>query len=161
MVGLVDTVRQGYVDYFRPTTRWHPSDEKRSPHRANRAHLEPWENAYNAALHTFPFPPFGLYTLMLPLLFYALGLSLLRLWRARLDGCIQEKLIVVMIANALYVPVLSCLVTIGELERYRFMVEAFMWIAAAWAVQQAQRGSAAPYRLRTLNRSRWRACACT
>jgi hypothetical protein len=34
------------------------------------------------------------------------------------------------------VPVLSCLVTIGELERYRFMVEAFLWITALWAGKQ-------------------------
>ena len=71
------TVREGYVDYFRPTTRWHPFDEKRSPHLANRAHLEPWENAYNAAVHGFPVPPFGLYVPLLALLFYALGLALL------------------------------------------------------------------------------------
>lgn len=137
------TVLEGYVDYFRPTTRWHPFDAKRSPHNANRVHLAPWENAYNTAVHTLPFAPAGLYAPLLALLFYALGLALVRLWRARLEGCVEEKLVLVMIASALYVPVLSCLVTIGELERYRFMVEAFMWICAAWAGKQLFAGLAA------------------
>jgi hypothetical protein len=131
----LQTVRQGWVDYFRPTTRWHPHDAEASPHRDNRRVLGPWENFYNAALHSFPLPPFGLYALLLVAIGYTTGRALRLLWQRRLHSCLPEKLALFMAFNCLYVPALSCLVTIGELERYRFMVEAFMWVLAAAAVQ--------------------------
>jgi hypothetical protein len=132
----LDTVRQGWVDYFRPTTRWHPQDEESSPHRENRRVLGGWENAYNRLFHTLPWPPFGLYLLLVPALIWATARALRTLWRQRLADAAAAKTMVFFFVNCLYVPLLSCLVTIGELERYRFMVEGFLWVAAAALVRE-------------------------
>lgn len=130
------TVGEGLVDYFRPSTRWHPRDPDGSPHRGHRVRLEPWENAYNTVLHRFPYPPFGLYLLLVPLALYGGWRAAATLWRRRLQGSEPEKLILFLLFNSAFVPALSCLVAIGELERYRFIVEAFLWIAALWSGRQ-------------------------
>jgi hypothetical protein len=132
------TVALGWVDYFRPTTRWHPQDAQRSPHRANRAVLGPWEDLYNTLVHRAPIPRVGLYLPLGALFLYVLARTLLSAWKQRDRACVREPLIVFMAFNVLYVPALSCLVTIGELERYRFMVEAFMWaVCLAWRPARA------------------------
>jgi hypothetical protein len=127
------TVSNGFVDYLRPSTRWHPHDPERSPHKPHRAILEPWENAYNTVMHRYPFDPFGLYLFLIPLMLYGTGVALHNLWRRGLAGGGEaEKLILFLAFNAAFVPAVSCLVTIGELERYRFIVEIFIWIVAMW-----------------------------
>lgn len=131
------TVKDGYVDYFRPTTRWHPQDETASPHLENRAVIGRFERAYNRFVHSRVLPPFGLYVPLLAFLFYGTAVALGTVWRRRFEGCLEEQLILFMAFCSFYVPLLSCLVTIGELERYRFMVEAFMWIVALWAARRA------------------------
>jgi hypothetical protein len=133
------TVGEGLVDYFRPSTRWHPRDPDGSPHRRHRERLEPWENAYNAVLHRVPIPPFGLYLLLVPLALYGGWLAARTLWHRRLQGCEPEKLVLFLLFNCAFVPALSCLVAIGELERYRFIVEAFLWIVAVWSGRQLVR----------------------
>jgi hypothetical protein len=130
----IRTILSGYVDYFRPSTRWHPHDEKSSPHLANRRVIGTWENLYNRVLHRVPVRPFGLYLLIVPAMLWSLFSSTRALYRSRLAGGTREKLVLFLTFNALYVPVLSCLVTIGELERYRFMVEGFMWIVCIGCV---------------------------
>jgi len=129
------TVGRGYVDYFRPTSRWHPKDPKGSPHLENRRILEPWENAYNRGIHGFPVAPFGLYLGLIGAFLTRVGITVANLWRTRLVVTPPDALVLFMAMNCVYVPLLSCLVTIGELERYRFMVEGFMWILAASAVR--------------------------
>jgi hypothetical protein len=129
------TLRRGVTDYFAPTTRWHPKDPAGSPHQANRAVVGAWENAWNAFMHSAPPRPYGLYVLLLALDGYALVVAALRLLRRRFRDSVQEKLILAMLLNVIYVPALSCMVAIGELERYRFLVEAPMWIAALWALR--------------------------
>jgi len=124
------TVRKGVRDYFNPTTRWHPHDPEGSPHKEQRKLLEPWEDLYNRVFHQLFAPPYGLYLLLFPLMVFALGSAFLTLWRGRLEGHEADKLVVLLAMNVVYVPLLSCLVTIGELERYRFLVEAPMWLLA-------------------------------
>ena len=123
-----NTVLAGTFDYFQPTSRWHPRDPAGSPHAQTRAVLEPWENLYNDALHRFPVVPFGPYALLVALILYAAGSALRTLWKNGGRNGEREKLLLFMVFNCAYVPALSCLVTFGELERYRFMVEGFMWI---------------------------------
>ncbi len=130
----VRTVLRGIEDYFRPSTRWHPRDPEGSPHQNIRDVLEPWENAYHALVHRFPVSPFGLYLLLCPLALYGVWLALRSLWQARYEGSEREKLVLFMAFNAAFVPALSCLVAIGELERYRFIVEGFVWLIAAFSV---------------------------
>jgi hypothetical protein len=60
-----------------------------------------------------------------------------RQWSAQLEP---------LFVNCFYVPLLSCLVT-GEMERYRFLVESFMWIVVAATIRQLairRRAGAAP-----------------
>ena len=133
-----NTVLAGTFDYFEPTSRWHPRDPAGSPHAQARSVLEPWENLYNAALHRFPVAPFGVYALLLALIVYAAGSALRVLWKNRGRDATREKLLLFMVFNCVYVPALSCLVTFGELERYRFMVEGFMWIVGLSALPFAR-----------------------
>jgi hypothetical protein len=122
------TVARGWVDYFGPTTHWHPQDAQRSPHLANRAVLGGWEDLYNTLVHRAPIPPVGLYLPLGTLFLYVFIRTLRSAWKQRDRDCAREPLILFMAFNVVYVPALSCLVTIGELERYRFMVEAFTWV---------------------------------
>lgn len=123
-----ETVKEGLLDYFNPTTRWHPHDAKRSPHGDNRKVLGRWEDLYNHVWHGLYRPPYGVYLLMLPFMAFALGSACLTLWRTRLAQSPADKLVVLLAMNVVYVPLISCLVTIGELERYRLLVEAPMWL---------------------------------
>ena len=128
------TVGHGVVDYFRPTSRWHPRDPDGSPHEHNRRLLGAWEDLYNAVLHGFPLRPFGLYLPLVALLAYAAWSAFTTLCKSRAEGCAREKVVLFMAFNCLYVPAVSCLVTIGELERFRFMVEPLMWTVGLSAV---------------------------
>ncbi len=124
------TVRRGVRDYFNPTTRWHPHDPKGSPHRAHRAILGSWERMYNHVWHGLFFPPYGLYLLLVPAMVVAVWSAVRSLFRSRLREHAADKLVLVLALSSVYVPLLSCLVAIGELERYRFLVEAPMWLLA-------------------------------
>jgi hypothetical protein len=53
-----------------------------------------------------------------------------------LQYCVNEKTVLFMALNWFYVPSVSCLVTFGELERYRFLVEAFAWIMGVCVAQE-------------------------
>ncbi|HEU4409913.1 MAG TPA: hypothetical protein VFS43_31960 [Polyangiaceae bacterium] len=130
-------VLSNLVDYFRPTTRWHPLDRQSSPHLDNRQALEPWEDAYNNALHGGWTRPFGFYIPVLLLFAYGAGAAANALRKSRLEGCLEEKVVLFMAFCCLYVPALSCLVTTTELERYRFLVEAFLWAIGLWAGRRA------------------------
>jgi hypothetical protein len=133
----LETVVAGVVDYFGPTTRWHPLDPTGSPHREIRETLEPWENLYNRAVHGGRFGPFGRYLILVGFIVYGVGAALRAAWRQRFKGCLEEKVVLFLAFCCFYVPGLSCLVEIGELERYRFTVEAFMWIVGLWGVRRA------------------------
>jgi len=135
------TVGRGHVDYFRPTSRWHPQDPKGSPHAENRRLVEPWENLYNRVVHGFPLPPFGLYVGLIAAIVARLAFSLWAIGRSR-QVTAPDAVVLFMAMNCVYVPLLSCLVTIGELERYRFMVEGFMWVLAASGIAELVRASA-------------------
>jgi hypothetical protein len=121
------TVARNYVTYFRPISDWHPS-RKLGPHVGHRKVLGGWEALYNTVMHRFPVQPFGLYLGLLPLFFWATLRAVRTLWRARLADHLPEKLVVFMAANWIYVPLLSCMVTTAELQRYRLIVEGFMWL---------------------------------
>jgi 4-amino-4-deoxy-L-arabinose transferase-like glycosyltransferase len=125
------TVAKNYVTYMRPTSDWHPSKQA-GPHVQHRQVLGGWEKLYNGVVHGFPIAPLGLYVALIPLFFVAVFRAARTLWRARLSGHVREKLVLYMAASAIYVPLLSCLVTTAELSRYRLLVEGFMWLVCAW-----------------------------
>ena len=126
-------VLHGRYEYLSPTTRWHPKDPGGSPHREVRAILGRYEDLYNTALHAAP-RPYGLYTLIVPLVAWSALVALRALFLCRFAGREREKLVLFMVLQSAYVPAVSLLATHGELARYRFLVEAFMWIAACWGV---------------------------
>ena len=132
----LSTVAKGYVDYFRPTSRWHPLDPKSSPHAANRQVIGTWENIYNNAVHGLFLRPFGLYLALLPFGLWASFGALIRLFKSRWQANPGDKLLVLLAFCSVFVPGLSCLVTIGELERYRFLVEGFIWVLVAAGLMQ-------------------------
>jgi hypothetical protein len=122
------------VDYFRPTSRWHPRDPDGSPHRHNRALLGTWEDLYTALLHRFPVRPFGIYLLLVAAFVHRVWSAFATVRRSKHRARAQEKVVLFMALNCAYVPAVSCLLTIGELERFRFMVEALMWIVGTAAL---------------------------
>lgn len=123
----VKTVLLGVRQYFGPTTRWHPHDELKSPHIPVRRKIEFWENLYNQVLHEIPIGKVGLYVFVI----FIIIIELFRYLRHVLKSnvyMLKDVLLVFSIMNVSYVTVLSCLVTFGELARYRFMVEPMIWI---------------------------------
>lgn len=122
------TVVVGVAQYFGPTTRWHPHDKLYSPHITLRQKVEVWEDSYNAAIHSLPIKKIGgLYLFFLILFSFILFRYILDILRWK-SFCSKEKLVAFCAMNILYVTGLSCMVTFGELSRYRFMVEPLIWI---------------------------------
>ena len=123
------TVLRGIIDYAKPTPRWHPKDPEGSPHRAHRAILGGWENIYTTVVHGFP-NPVGLYVLA-P--WVVVGVVVRALRRRRTPGA---KIVLLLAFQILYVTTVSCVLEIGELERYRFVIEAPLWLVAMWGIQE-------------------------
>lgn len=127
-IRYIKTVISGLVDYHRPSTRWHPHDETYSPHIPNRKIIGIWENIYNGIIH-FPFTKgAGIYLFMIPIVLYDMfRLSFKFLFQNMLSP--EEKLLTFINWNIFFLMLVSCLITFGELERYRFITEGLIWVS--------------------------------
>ncbi|MEQ9297181.1 MAG: hypothetical protein RIF33_01390 [Cyclobacteriaceae bacterium] len=121
------TVAVGVAQFFGPTSRWHPHDAAKSPHIPIREKIEGWEDLYNIALHTLPIRKVGLYMFFLAGFAFILFRYLRDLFKWKTFNR-REKVFALSAMNVFYVTSLSCLVTIGELARYRFMIEPLIWL---------------------------------
>jgi hypothetical protein len=126
------TVVRSLAQFFGPTTRWHPHDRTpRSPHHAHRALLGGWERLFDALAHRFPLRGVGLY-LLLPLPLWSALRRLGVLWSSRVA---EQRASAAVLAFALFqivfVAGLSSLVSFTESSRYRFPVEALIWLLTA------------------------------
>jgi hypothetical protein len=147
----VDTVLSGVKAVLGPSTIWHPADttwspnepSPHSPHARQRAVLGPYERAYNAALHSLPFAPMGLYALLpLP--------CLVALRRARdLTRAAPGRAKLRARAGLLYWSLLQIVYVIGtssafsgwESSRYRYAAEPMIWLVTAFALVTFLRAS--------------------
>jgi hypothetical protein len=134
------TVLLGLRQIFGPTTKWHPQTGKPgSPHYQHDQALGRYAALYNRLVHGWPGAPVGLYWL-LPL---ALAMALHRVWQLRAASTSDERaeLGVLLFCGfqIFYVVVTSSLFTIGESARYRFQIEAPIWILGAHAALRLAR----------------------
>ncbi len=130
------TVLESSQQVFGPSTRWHPADRqydgkvdpkraRASPHHPHRQVLGGYERLVNFVLHRFPVSPIGLYAL-LPIFMLASAWRAFRSFKA--ERRVEMALILYSLVQVSYIVVVSSLFTIGESSRYRFQVEALIWL---------------------------------
>jgi hypothetical protein len=128
-------VLRGLRDLFTASTEWHPyTGTERSPHYQHRLVLGSYEAFVNALFHSFPVAPVGLYAL----------LPVVMLWSARRAWYLAQSddratmargaTIWLCLANITFVVAISSAVTFLESSRYRYQVEALVWVTTAFCV---------------------------
>lgn len=130
-LGYLDNVTNNLIALFSPSTTWHPVKGEKNPHTGHREVLGDYELLYNGLVHELFLAPVGFYAL-LPFLF---GLSLWKAgnWARAAKGRVAARVSAIRFAafQVVYVVVVSCLVTYGEMSRYRYTVEPLLWFLAA------------------------------
>jgi hypothetical protein len=139
------SVVQNVVQLLGPTTRWHPHDATpRSPHHQHRQVLGWFENTFNGVVHELLLAPVGLYAL-LPIALIVAARRARRLLAGGGPGARPlAGLIGFAVFQVVFVILVSALVNYGEAARYRYQVEAIIWLVGASAVLELRR--AAPVR---------------
>lgn len=126
------TVWLGLQQIFSSSTHWHPYDQRNgSPHYEHRKVLGRYERAYDALVHQSLFEPVGVYVL-LPLLVIWAGYRFVRRWRSATPSArVVAAGLAFSVAQIGFVVTVSSLFTIGESSRYRFQIEALIWVLGA------------------------------
>jgi hypothetical protein len=137
------SVVRNVVQLLGPTTRWHPHDATpRSPHHQHRQVLGWFEKTFNGVVHELLLAPVGLYAL-LP---FALIVATRRARRLLAGGGPRARplagLIGFAVFQVVFVILVSALVNYGEAARYRYQVEAIIWLVGASAVLELRRRAA-------------------
>jgi hypothetical protein len=123
------------VAFFSPSTRWHPWDRtERSPHLQHRQTLGAYEAAYDAAVHRFPVAPVGLYLFLPVPLWWAVRRARDLSRAVTIDQHARGALLWFCLFQIAYVTAASVLLTYGENARYRYMIEAMIWLVTAQAI---------------------------
>lgn len=129
------TVLTGLRDMFTPSTVWHPAEPTdRSPHHQHRQVLGSYEASYNRLIHSLPVPPIGLYVFV-PFVFVSTlrrARSLLRVGDSQ--GRALGALLSFCLFQIAFVVTVSIAFTFRELARYRYQVEAMLWLVTAVCV---------------------------
>jgi hypothetical protein len=130
------TVLAGLVQIFEPSTRWHPKHgTKRSPHRGHDRVIGGWESLYTKIVYGFP-SPVGIYVFV-PL---PIAWACWRVWKSRESRSTRVRARAAVLAFCVvqigFVVVVSSLFTIGESARYRYQIEALIWIISAGALSE-------------------------
>jgi hypothetical protein len=120
------------VEMTGPTTMWHPREGTRaSPHYRHRWVLGGCERWFNRVLHSVPLAPAGIY-LFLP---FPLVWACVRGSRdARAsdpDTRARGALLLLMVFQIAYVFAASTMLTSLEMSRYRYQIEAMIWMVSA------------------------------
>lgn len=134
----VSTTIEGIEQFFGPTTHWHPFDKtERSPHHAHRLVLGKYERFYNRLLHRLPLEGPGIYV-FLPIALIWGAFQVRDHFRSRVrERRARTGLLVFALFQIAYVSATSMLFTIGESSRYRYQVEALIWLVAVLALVAA------------------------
>lgn len=129
------TVVKSLEQIFEPSTRWHPGDRTRhSPHHQHRQVLGRYEGWYNRLVHGFPRARTGVYVLLPLCALWALlrGRSLAR--QSDRPTVARGALLYFCVFQIVFVVFLSSVFTIGESSRYRYQLEALIWLIGALSV---------------------------
>ena len=134
------TVALNTVEFFSPSTRWHPHDDRPdSPHYKHRLVLGRWESIYDGIVHQVLLAPVGLY-LFLPLAFAWAALLTRALYRMRSpEAAARAALLAFSLLNIAYVTVSGVMVAFGEAPRYRFQIDPFIWLIGALSLSDLWR----------------------
>ncbi len=126
------TVVRSLAELFGPTTHWHPKDASAgSPHHGHRALLGGWERLFDAVVHRFPLRGVGLY-LFLPLPLWSALRRLGVAWRGRtVEARARAAVLAYATFQIVFVALVSSLVSFTESARYRYPVEALIWLVTA------------------------------
>jgi len=132
------TVLENLKRLFQPSTEWHPFDKSdKSPHYQHRQVLGGYESFYNAAVHGFPLAPVGLYA-FLPFACVWAFFRARAMVRADSPGSsARGALLYCCLFQIAFVVPPSILFAFGEAPRYRYAIEAMIWLVAALAVARA------------------------
>jgi hypothetical protein len=140
----LNTVLESMIQTFAPSADWHPIKGRDNPHYEHRKLLGGYERLYEGAVHRLFASPVGLYALLPLPIFFALRRALL-LRRSRVAAIRAQGHTALLCAIQIgFVVGLSSLVTRGEASRYRYEVEALIWLLAAlgvlaWAKRRRRR----------------------
>lgn len=116
-----------------PSTTWHPHDRtERSPHREHRKAIGGFESLYNRLVHQTFLSPVGVYVL-LPVVWLLAARRALGGTEGKLKRPVRG-LVVFALLQILYVIALSALVNFGEASRYRYQIEAMIWLLTAFVI---------------------------
>jgi hypothetical protein len=129
------TVLTGLRDMFTPSTMWHPAEPTgRSPHHQHRHVLGRYEALYNRLMHSLPVPLIGLYAFV-PFVVVWTVRRARSLLRAR-DGEARAlgALLSFCLFQIAFVVTASSAFTFRESARYRYQIEAMLWLLAAVCV---------------------------
>jgi hypothetical protein len=150
----LNTVFESVIQTFAPSTDWHPIKGRNNPHYEHRKLLGGYERLYEDAVHRLFASPVGLYALLPLPIFFALRRALL-LARSRVAAIRAQGRVALLCAIQIaFVVGVSSLATRGEASRYRYEVEALIWLlvalgALAWAKRRRRRRSRAERRPRS------------
>jgi hypothetical protein len=134
------TVAQGFVDFFSPTTRWHPAERRRAPtpHDQHRTVLGGYERVFNGLVHSFPVPPVGLYVFLPLPLAWAVSQTLRRACDS--ESRARTLFFGYVLLQIGYVVTVSTLFSFKESARYRYQIEPLLWLLSALALSACMRG---------------------
>ena len=138
------TVLESLVQTFAPSADWHPIKGRNNSHYEHRKILGGYERLYEGAVHRLFASPVGLYALLPLPIFFALRRALL-LTRSRVAAIRAQGHAALLCAIQIaFVVGVSSLVTRGEASRYRYEVEALIWLLVAlgvmaWAKRRRRR----------------------
>ncbi|MEQ1871235.1 MAG: hypothetical protein ABL961_14565 [Vicinamibacterales bacterium] len=131
----VTNIFSALTDMFSPTTEWHPrSGTAQSPHDQHHQVLGAYVDTYNLT-HRFPIAPVGPYLFLPPVWAWGVwrGCSWLR--RNDADARARGALMFVCLFQIFYVVAASTMLTFFEESRYRYQIEAMIWVVTALCVQ--------------------------
>lgn len=129
------TVLTGLRDMFTPSTVWHPAEPTgQSPHHQHRQVLGGYEALYNRLMHSLPVPPVGLYAFVPFVVVWTLrrARSLLRAGDSHSRAL--GALLSFCLLQIAFVVTASSVFTFRESARYRYQVEAMLWLLTAVCV---------------------------
>jgi hypothetical protein len=126
------TVLRSFAQFFGASTDWHPSRQHpiASPHEQHRRVLGGYEAAYNRLFHGVG----SIYLLLPPCLIWALLRARRLLRSSEREAPAQAALLCFGLFQIAYVVLLSSVFTIGESSRYRYQIEALIWVIGATAL---------------------------
>jgi hypothetical protein len=136
-------VLEAFRDMFTPSTEWHPLDKTDgSPHAQHRQALGRYEALYNRVAHGLPVAPIGVYA-FLPLV---VAWTCRRTWSlmkaGEADATARGALLFFCLFQVAFVVAASSLFTFRESARYRYQIEAMIWLMTALSVASLWRSLA-------------------